>query len=140
MNTIQKSVWLLVLVMGLSFLCGAVPLPPRKVKRVDSTRLTKGAGAVALLAPAAFVVPTRTNLTIAWDFVYDEDNTPDNIVFNVRQCKTNRLVSPSTNWPIVGVTTQWRHTVAIDPTVKCCWLSVTASNTVSKLESGFSRK
>lgn len=82
-------------------------------------------------AALAVVVPPKT-ATIAWDYGDQRD-----IVFLVRECKTNDFARPAYSWPVVLVTANKHATLPVDTSVMCCWWTVTASNTVNGLESDF---
>jgi len=118
------------------------PMPKLHKRPAAADLTTKGAGAKALLTRPLTVVitPARTNALLTWAWVASTNNPASNVVFIIRRCKTNQFVRPSTNWPTVAVvqTNGWKE--PIDRAAKCCWFTVTASNTQTHLESPFATR
>ena len=107
----------------------SLPTAPKRFKPVHGP--TKGDGAAQLIAkaPRATVAPS---IRLDWNF----DGSAEAIVFNVR-CLKGPLAAPDPSWPIVATVTSIACVLALDKTAGMVWFSVTASNTLSGLESGF---
>ena len=111
-------------------------IPPVTKPASKFKPVTQGAGAAMLINKRAAVVSAQ-RLWLAWDYTEDKAN----VVFNVRQCKTNTFAVPSKAWPVVATvpTLNWGPFTP-DKTCRACWFTVTASNTATRLESGFSTR
>lgn len=99
-----------------------------KAAITTAAALTLATGAVLLTRQSAVQTESRR---LVWDWTPTPGNDWGNVVFIVRECKTNRVATPSTNWPCVAVvqTNSWRFD--IDKSATAVWFAVQASNTVT---------
>lgn len=115
-------------------------LPTLSTKKLSRTTApTQGSGALSLISPATTIPPIRvhlspysiTNVQVRLLFTFTTNSPQSNIVFRYYCLKTNQFAPPSTNWPVVAVTTNLSMVFPIDPKAKCVWFTATASNTVT---------
>jgi len=122
------KLWLGILV----FLClgASVPLVPTLPKRPHkSAAIHQGRAALDLIAkaPRAALAPS---IRLDWDFAGSQEA----IVFNVR-CLKGPLSAPDPSWPIVATMTSNACNLPLDKGASMVWFGVTASNTITGLES-----
>jgi hypothetical protein len=114
------------------------PMPPKTYVRVKPA--SQGAGAKALLTPKVIVPPARP-MVLAWNWTGNALNPASNIVFLVRSNAVVKPCAPALSWKVVASTTATRWTNTVNKSaVGLVLFSVTASNRVTQLESGFATR
>ena len=86
---------------------------------------------------AAAGAPTPPHVQLSCDWYPDAQNPASNVVFNVR--RGDSLRSPA-SWPVIGTVSPGDTELRVGTVGTIGFLTVTASNTVTHMESGFATR
>ena len=91
----------------------------------------------SMATAAAAGAPTPPHVQLSCDWYPDAQNPASNVVFNVR--RGDFLRSPA-SWPVIGTVSPDDERLSVGPVGTIGFLTVTASNTVTHMESGFATR
>ena len=91
----------------------------------------------SMATAAAAGAPTLPHVQLSCDWYPDAQNPASNVVFNVR--RGDSLRSPA-SWPVIGTVSPGDTELRVGTVGTIGFLTVTASNTVTHMESGFATR